>query len=68
MSSTREAPRRSSDGGSADRRDRRRRWKVSVGDLIAAAFEAAGGDGRKVTALLSSRELSNALDRRIVLV
>jgi hypothetical protein len=55
-------------GGSAVQRGSRRRWRVSVGDLIAAAFEAAGGDGKRVKALLSSRELSNALKKRIVLV
>jgi hypothetical protein len=52
----------------ADRRVPRRRWNLSVGELIAAAFEVAGGDGGKVKAILSSRELSDALDRRIVLV
>lgn len=35
--------------------------KVTIGDLVAAAFDATGGDAQKAKALLASRELSRAL-------
>jgi hypothetical protein len=41
---------------------------VTLGDLIAAVVDATGGDAQKAQALLSSRELSCALRRRIVLI
>jgi hypothetical protein len=65
MSSVLESPKRSERSPTVARRPR---WKVSLGDLIAAAFEVAKGDEREAKALLSSRELSKALKKRIVLV
>jgi hypothetical protein len=50
------------------RRNHSRRREVTLGDLIAAVIDATGGDARKARALLSSRELSSALRRRIVLI
>lgn len=50
------------------RRNPARRRRVTVGELVAAVVDAVGGDARKAHALLSSRELSRALRRRIVLV
>lgn len=40
---------------------------LTLGDLVAAAFDVAGGDARKAQALLSSREMAEALGRRIVI-
>ena len=68
MSSVLGSPKRSERREPAVARSPRHRWKVSVGDLIAAAFEVAEGDEREAKALLSSRELSKALKKRIVLV
>ncbi len=39
---------------------------VTLGDLVAAAMEVAGGDAKEASALLSSREMARALGRRIV--
>lgn len=40
---------------------------LTLGDLVAAAFDTAG-DARSATQLLSSRELGQAIGRRIVFV
>jgi hypothetical protein len=40
---------------------------LTLGDLVAAAMDATGGDVKQAGALLSSREMSRALGRRIVL-
>ena len=50
------------------RRSHSRTRRVTLGDLIAAVVDATGGDAQKAQALLSSRELSCALRRRIVLI
>jgi hypothetical protein len=42
--------------------------KVTLGDLIAAACETVGQNANKVAKLISSEELQNAMDKRIVFV
>jgi hypothetical protein len=43
-----------------------RKKAVTVGDLVAAVFDAVGGDAEKAARLLNSRELARALGRRVV--
>lgn len=49
------------------RRTGARSRTLTLGELIAAAYDVAGGDARKAKRLLTSRELARALGRRIVL-
>jgi hypothetical protein len=42
--------------------------KMTLGDLIAAACEAVGNEATKVAKLISSPEIQNAMDKRIVFV
>ena len=44
------------------------RAQLTVGDLIAAAYDALGGGARDVARVLKSPDLSVAIHRRIVLV
>lgn len=44
------------------------RAPLTVGALIAAAYETAGGELSEVLALVTSPQMSRALGRRIVLV
>jgi hypothetical protein len=39
---------------------------VTLGDLIAAAFETVGGEVKEVTKLLSSADLACAIQKKIV--
>lgn len=48
------------------RRQRAKGKSLTLGELIAAAFDVAGGDTKRATKLLSSRELAAVLGRRIV--
>jgi hypothetical protein len=41
---------------------------VTLGDLIAAACETVGSNATKVAKLISSSDLQNAMDKRIVFV
>lgn len=41
---------------------------LTLGDLIAAAYDAVGGEVRQVAKVLSSADLACAIQRRIVLV
>jgi hypothetical protein len=41
---------------------------LTVGDIIAAAFDTAGGEAMEVLKLVTSAQMSRALGRRIVLV
>ena len=41
---------------------------LTVGEIIAAAFDTAGGEIREVLKVVTSPQLSKALGRRIVLV
>jgi hypothetical protein len=41
---------------------------LTVGELIAAAYDTAGGEQREVLKLVTSPQMSRALGRRIVLV
>lgn len=41
---------------------------LTVGELIAAAFDTAGGERGEVLKLVTSPQMSRALGRRIVLV
>ena len=68
MSSALKMPMRSERPIAGKRRSHLRQMKVTLGDLIAAVVDATGGDAEKAQALLSSRELSGALRRRIVLI
>lgn len=45
-----------------------KRAQLTVGDLIAAAYDALGGGARDVARVLKSPDLSVAIHRRIVLV
>lgn len=45
-----------------------KRAQLTVGDLIAAAYDALGSEARDVARVLSSPDLSVAIHRRIVLV
>lgn len=40
---------------------------LTVGEIIAAAYDTAGGEFREVLALVTSPQMSRALGRRIVL-
>lgn len=40
---------------------------LTLGELVAAAFDVSGGDTRRATRILGSRELAEALGRRIVI-
>lgn len=40
---------------------------LTLGDLIAAAYDVAGGDAKRAQKLLTSREMTEALGRRIVI-
>lgn len=41
---------------------------LTLGELVAAAMDVAGGDSSKAGKLLQSREMAKVLGRRIVLV
>lgn len=41
---------------------------LTVGDIIAAAYDTAGGEALEVLKLVTSTQMSRALGRRIVLV
>lgn len=41
---------------------------LTLGELIAAAFDTVGGDADKAAKLLGSREMERAIGRRIVVV
>ncbi len=41
---------------------------LTVGDLIAAAYDTTGGESREVVKLVTSSQMTRALGRRIVLV
>jgi len=45
-----------------------KRAQLTVGDLVAAAYDALGGGARDVARVLKSPDLSVAIHRRIVLV
>jgi len=45
-----------------------KRAQLTVGDLIAAAYDALGSEARDVARVLRSPDLSVAIHRRIVLV
>ena len=45
-----------------------RKAVVTLGDVIAAAFDAVGGEASEAAGLLTSRSMSKAIGRRIVLV
>lgn len=45
-----------------------RRAQLTVGDLIAAAYDALGSEARAVARVLSSPDLAAAVRRRIVVV
>jgi hypothetical protein len=45
-----------------------KRAQLTVGDLIAAAYDALGGGARDVARVLKSPDISVAIHRRIVLV
>lgn len=45
-----------------------KRAQLTVGDLIAAAYDALGSEARVVARVLKSPDLSVAIHRRIVLV
>jgi len=42
--------------------------QLTLGDLIAAACETVGSNATKVAKLISSPDLQNAIDKRIVFV
>jgi hypothetical protein len=42
--------------------------ELTVGELIAAAYETTGGEPQEVLKLVTSAQMSRALGRRIVLV
>jgi hypothetical protein len=42
--------------------------QLTVGELIAAAYDTAGGERREVLKLVTSQQMSRALGRRIVVV
>ena len=42
--------------------------QLTLGDIISAAFETAGGEAREVIRLVTSTEMERALGRRIVFV
>ncbi len=50
------------------RRHEARAKTLTLGDLVAAAMDASGGDAKKAGMVLGSREMSRALGRKIVLV
>ena len=43
-----------------------KRPALTLGDLIVAAYDAAGGETRRVARVLSSVSMARAIDRRIV--
>lgn len=45
-----------------------KRVQVTLGDLIAAAFDSVGGEARKVKRVLSSTSMTLATGRHIVVV
>ncbi|MFB1480145.1 chaperonin [Corallococcus sp. RDP092CA] len=45
-----------------------RRVQVTLGDLIAAAFDTVGGEARKVAKVVSSTDMTLATGRHIVFV
>jgi bifunctional DNA-binding transcriptional regulator/antitoxin component of YhaV-PrlF toxin-antitoxin module len=51
----------------AARRRSARSKPLTVGEVVAAAFEVVEGDVEKARELLSSREMARALGRRIVI-
>jgi|GEM_PF-2983167 len=40
---------------------------ITLGDLIAAAFDTVGNEAKSVAALISSADMSRAIGKRIVL-
>ena len=47
-------------------RPTRRRVQVSLGELIAAAYDVTGGETQTVAALMASRAMARATGRRLV--
>jgi hypothetical protein len=45
-----------------------KRAQLTVGDLVAAAYDALGSEARDVARVLTSPDISMAIHRRIVLV
>ncbi|MBI3181562.1 MAG: chaperonin [Myxococcales bacterium] len=45
----------------------RQKVMLSVGELVAAAFDALGQDAERVARVLASRPMASAVGRRIVL-
>ena len=62
------AEQKSEHGGRRGVRAAVKRAPLTVGDLIAAAYDALGGGARDVARVLKSPDLSVAIHRRIVLV
>ncbi len=58
--------RRVSGGRLAPVRPASRRVRVSLGELIAAAYEVTGGETQSVVALMASRAMARATGRRWV--
>jgi hypothetical protein len=50
----------------ARRRVARNKKSITLGEVVAAVFDAVGGDAERAARLLNSRELARALGRRIV--
>lgn len=55
-------------GVQAEARGRVRRVQVTLGDLIAAAFDTVGGEVRKVAQVVSSPAMTVATGKHIVVV
>jgi hypothetical protein len=47
---------------------RAKKVQVTLGDLIAAAFDTVGGEARKVAQVVSSRDMTLATGKHIVFV
>jgi hypothetical protein len=43
-----------------------RRVEVTLGELVAAAFDVVGGEAERVAELMASRPMARALGRRVV--
>ena len=63
---TTKAGRKGRRGVPAARRRGARSKPVTVGDVVAAAFDVVGDDTAKVREVLESRQLARALGRRIL--
>ena len=49
------------------RRQGGRSRPLTLGELVAAAYDVVGGDAEKAAELLNSKEMARALGRRIVI-